>query len=134
VICATLACQDPQKVFRDRSKISLITIWLLRDFPIFLEILPEVAASCQSGFVAAAGGNLSADANGDITINPGDRSLGVTVHKGNLALTFRAADPWTIRAASVRCEANPTPPLPGFVTMEPEHRLPIRHSVLRVNR
>jgi hypothetical protein len=50
----------------------------LRDFPIFLEILPEVAASCQSGFVAAAGGNSSADANGDITINPGDRSLSVT--------------------------------------------------------
>jgi hypothetical protein len=51
----------------------------LRDFPIFLEILPEDAAPCQSGFVAAAGGNSSADANGDITINPGDWSLGVTV-------------------------------------------------------
>jgi hypothetical protein len=102
-----LACQDPQKAFRDCSKISLITIWLLRDFPIFLEILPEVVASGQSGFVAAAGGNSSADANGDITINPGDRSLGVTVHTGNLALTFHVADQWTILAAVIAHSALP---------------------------
>ena len=41
-------------------------------------------ATYQSGFVEAAGSNPAADANGNITINPGDRLPGVPAHQGKL--------------------------------------------------
>ena len=44
-------------------------------------------ATYQSGFVEAAGSNPAADANGNITINPGDRLPGVPLHQGKLGLT-----------------------------------------------
>jgi outer membrane receptor protein involved in Fe transport len=82
-------------------------------------------ATYQSGFVAAAGNNPAADANGNITVNPGDRLPGVPLHQGKLGLTWHVTDKWTLGAVAIAQsgsflfgdEANLTKPLPGFVTL-----------------
>ncbi len=82
-------------------------------------------ATYQSGFVEAAGSNPAADANGNITINPGDRLPGVPAHQGKLGVTWRVTDQWTLGAALIAQggqylfgdEANLTQQLPGFVML-----------------
>jgi iron complex outermembrane receptor protein len=44
-------------------------------------------ATFQSGFTEAAGSNPAADANGNITINPGEQLPGVPVHQGKVGVT-----------------------------------------------
>ncbi len=82
-------------------------------------------ATFQSGFVEAAGSNPAADANGNITIVPGDRLPGVPAHKITLALDVKATEAWSLGASAIYQssqflfgdEANRTPPLPGFFTL-----------------
>jgi outer membrane receptor protein involved in Fe transport len=82
-------------------------------------------ATYQSGFVEAAGSNPAADANGNITVSPGKQLPGVPVHQGKLGLTYRVTNQWTVGAALIAQsgaylfgdEANLTPRLPGFVTL-----------------
>ncbi len=81
-------------------------------------------ATYQSGFVEAAGNN-PAGVNGTIAVNPGNRLPGVPVHQGKLGLTWRVTDQWTLGAVAIAQsgaflfgdEANLTPRLPGFVTL-----------------
>jgi iron complex outermembrane recepter protein len=82
-------------------------------------------ATYQSGFVEAAGSNPAADANGNITISPGNRLPGVPLNQGKLGLTFRPTDKWTIGGVLIAQsgqflvgdEANLTPQLPAFFTL-----------------
>jgi iron complex outermembrane receptor protein len=82
-------------------------------------------ATYQSGFVEAAGSNPAADANGNIAINPGDRLPGVPAHQAKLGATWRVTDQWTVGAVAIAQsgaflfgdEANLTPRLPGFITL-----------------
>jgi outer membrane receptor protein involved in Fe transport len=82
-------------------------------------------ATYQSGFVEAAGSNPAADANGNITINPGNRLPGIPAHQGKLGATFHVTDKWTIGATLIAQsgqylfgdEANLNSQLPGFVTL-----------------
>jgi outer membrane receptor protein involved in Fe transport len=82
-------------------------------------------ATYQSGFVEAAGSNPAADANGNITINPGDRLPGVPMHQGKLGMTWHVTDQWTVGAVLIAQSgqylfgdaANLTPQLPGFMTL-----------------
>ena len=82
-------------------------------------------ASFQTGFVESAGSNPAGDADGNITINPGARMPGVPAHQGKVGLTFRVTDQWTVSAVLLAQsgqylfgdEANLTPQLPGFVSL-----------------
>ena len=82
-------------------------------------------ATYQSGFLEAAGSNPAADANGNLTINPGNRLPGVPVNQGKFGLTYKVTDAWTIAGVLIAQsgqylfgdEANLTPQLPGFVTV-----------------
>ncbi|HEX3574526.1 MAG TPA: TonB-dependent receptor [Rhodopila sp.] len=82
-------------------------------------------ATFQTGFVEAAGSNPAADANGNITINPGARLPGVPAHQGKLGLVYHFTDQWTVAGILlaqsgqflVGDEANLTPQLPAFFTL-----------------
>jgi iron complex outermembrane recepter protein len=82
-------------------------------------------ATYQSGFVEAAGSNPAADANGNIAINPGARLPGVPLNQVKLGVTWHVTDQWTVGAVLIAQsgtylvgdEANLTPQLPGFVTL-----------------
>jgi outer membrane receptor protein involved in Fe transport len=82
-------------------------------------------ATYQSGFVEAGGNNPAADANGNLTVNPGARLPGVPAHQGKLGLTWRVTDAWTIGGVLIAQSgqylfgdaANLTPQVPGFVTV-----------------
>jgi iron complex outermembrane recepter protein len=79
-------------------------------------------ATFQTGFVEAAGSNPAADANGNLTVSPGNRLPGIPQHQGKFGLTYRVTDAWTIGAAAVAQsgsylfgdESNQTPRLPAF--------------------
>jgi iron complex outermembrane recepter protein len=83
------------------------------------------AATFQTGFVEAAGSNPAADADGNITIAPGNQLPGVPAHQGKLGLTYRLTDKWTVAAVGIAQsgtflvgdEANLTPKLPAFFTL-----------------
>jgi iron complex outermembrane recepter protein len=82
-------------------------------------------ATYRSGFTEGAGSNPAADANGNITVNSGAHMPGVPAHQGKLGLTYHITDQWTIGAVAIAQssqylfgdEANLTPQLPGFVTL-----------------
>jgi outer membrane receptor protein involved in Fe transport len=82
-------------------------------------------ASFRSGFVESAGSNPAADPNGNITINPGDRLPGIPVNKLTAGLDLNATAAWTVGGTAVLQsgqylfgdEANLTPKLPGFFTV-----------------
>jgi iron complex outermembrane receptor protein len=82
-------------------------------------------ATYQTGFVESAGSSPAADANGNITISPGDQLPGVPAQQGKLGVTFHVTDQWTVGAVLigqssqflVGDEANLTHPLPAWVTL-----------------
>jgi iron complex outermembrane recepter protein len=82
-------------------------------------------ATYQSTFVESAGSNPAADANGNITINPGDQLPGVPVNQGKLGVTYHVTDQWTVSGVLIAQspqflfgdEANLTPQLPAFATL-----------------
>ena len=46
-------------------------------------------ATFQTGFVEAAGSNPAGDANGNITVRPGNRLPGIPAQQGKLGLTYK---------------------------------------------
>ncbi len=82
-------------------------------------------ATYRSGFVEGGGNNPAASADGSLTVNAGDRMPGVPAHQGKLEFTYQLTDQWTIGAVAIAQsgqyllgdEANLTPQLPGFVTL-----------------
>jgi iron complex outermembrane recepter protein len=82
-------------------------------------------ATFQSGFTESAGSNPAADANGNITIQRGNRIPGIPVSQVKLGVYYKATDKWTVGATAIAAstaflfgdEANLTPPLPGYFTM-----------------
>ncbi len=88
-------------------------------------------ATYQSGFVEAAGSNPAADANGNITINPGDRLPGVPAQSGQAGgdlqdhrpLDGRRCPDGAKRAISVRRRGQPDAATARLRHAEPEHQL-----------
>lgn len=84
-----------------------------------------INATYQSGFTEAAGSNPAADANGNITIRPGDRLPGIPANQVKLGFNYKLTDKWTIGATAIYAstaflfgdEANLTSPLPGYFTL-----------------
>ena len=82
-------------------------------------------ATYQGTFTEAAGNNPTADANGNITVRPGNRLPGVPANQLNFGAYYKVTDKWTVGAAGVYQSgqylfgdpANLTPRLPGFVTL-----------------
>ena len=82
-------------------------------------------ATFQSGFIESAGSNPAADADGNITIQRGNRIPGIPVNQVKLGVYYKATDKWTVGATAIGAstaflfgdEANLTPPLPGYFTL-----------------
>jgi iron complex outermembrane receptor protein len=84
-----------------------------------------IEATFQSGFTEASGNNPAADANGNITITSGNRLPGIPTNQFKLGVNYKVTDKWTVGATAVAAsssrlfgdEANLTPPLPGYFTV-----------------
>ncbi|HUC19154.1 MAG TPA: TonB-dependent receptor [Acetobacteraceae bacterium] len=84
-----------------------------------------IDATYQSGFVESAGSNPAGDANGNETVNPGDRIPGIPANQIKLGLYYKVTPKWTVGAVGIAQtgqflfsdEANLTPQLPGFFTL-----------------
>lgn len=84
----------------------------------------HIDATYLSGFTEASGNNPAADANGDITIRPGNRLPGIPADQVKLGASYQVTDKWIVggtmiavsSAALFGDEANLTPPVPGYVT------------------
>ena len=79
-------------------------------------------ATFRTGFVEASGSNPAADANGNITIRPGDRLPGIPTQQLKLGFSYNVTDAWKVGATAVGAsssylfgdEANLTARLPGY--------------------
>ena len=56
----------------------------------------HIDATFRSSFLAASPNNSTADANGAITVNPGDRIPGTPADSAKLRAEFNASDRWTL--------------------------------------
>ncbi len=81
-----------------------------------------IDATFQSGFIESSENNPAADANGNITVRPGDRLPGIPRHLVKFGGSYRVTDKWTVGASAVAAsgqvlfgdEANLTPKTPGY--------------------
>jgi outer membrane receptor protein involved in Fe transport len=84
-----------------------------------------VDATFQSGFTASSELNPAADANGNITVQPGNHLPGIPRHQLKASAYYKVTDKWTVGATLLAGsgqylfgdEANLTPPLAGYVTL-----------------
>ena len=84
-----------------------------------------IDATFQSGFVEAAGSNPAADANGNITVRPGNRLPGIPANQVKFGAYYKVTDKWTVGGTAIVAsgsflfgdEANLTPKLPGYFTL-----------------
>ena len=84
-----------------------------------------IDATYQSGFVESAGSNPDGDTNGNETISPGDRLPGIPANQIKLGIYYKVTPKWTVGAVGIAQtgqylfgdEANLTPQLPGFFTL-----------------
>ncbi len=82
-------------------------------------------ATYQSGFTEGSGSNPDADANGNITVRPGNRLPGVPAHLVKLGANYQLTPAWNVGATAISTsgqvlfgdEANLTPHLPASFTL-----------------
>jgi outer membrane receptor protein involved in Fe transport len=82
-------------------------------------------ATFQTGFVESAGSNPDGDANGNLTIVPGDRLPGIPANQVKFGASYQVIEPWTVGFSGLYQsgqylfgdESNLTQRLPGFVTL-----------------
>lgn len=84
-----------------------------------------IDARYRNGFAEGSGDNPMADADGNITVRPGDRLPGIPAHSLKLGASYRVSDRWTIGITGIAVsgsylfgdEANLTPRMPGYYTL-----------------
>jgi outer membrane receptor protein involved in Fe transport len=84
-----------------------------------------VDATFQSGFTTSSELNPRADANGNITVRPGNRLPGIPLHQFKASAYYNVTDKWTVGATLLAAssqylfgdEANLVAPIPGYVTL-----------------
>ena len=82
-------------------------------------------ATFQSSFVESGGSNPAADANGNITVQPGNRLPGIPTNQAKLGAYYKVTDKWTVGGTAIVAsgtflfgdEANLTPKIPPYFTM-----------------
>jgi outer membrane receptor protein involved in Fe transport len=85
-----------------------------------------INATFLTGFVESAGSNPAADANGNITVQRGDRLPGIPANQLKFGFNYKVTDKWTVGLAGVAAsgaylygdEGNLTPKLPAYVTLD----------------
>ncbi|HEY4170710.1 MAG TPA: TonB-dependent receptor [Reyranella sp.] len=96
-----------------------------------------IDATYQTRFVEGAGNNPAADANGNITVNPGKHLPGIPSHQVKAGASYKVTDKWTVGATVIGVssqylfgdEANLTPPLPGYVRLDLQTRYEVSPNV-----
>jgi outer membrane receptor protein involved in Fe transport len=84
-----------------------------------------VDATFQSRFTASSSLNPGADANGNITVQPGNHLPGIPMHQLKASAYYNVTDKWTVGATLLAAssqylfgdDANLVAPLPGYVTL-----------------
>jgi outer membrane receptor protein involved in Fe transport len=84
-----------------------------------------IDASYRSGFVESGGNNPAADANGNITVQAGNRLPGIPANQIKLGAFYNVNPAWTVGAIGTAAsgqylfgdEANLTPKIPGYYTL-----------------
>ena len=84
-----------------------------------------VDATFQSAFTTSSELNPGADANGNITVLPGNHLPGIPQHQVKASAYYKVTDKWTVGATLLAAssqylfgdEANLIPPLPGYITL-----------------
>lgn len=84
-----------------------------------------VDATFQSGFTTSSELNPVADANGNITVRPGNHLPGIPQHQLKASAYYKVTDKWTVGATLLAAssqylfgdDANLVAPLPGYVTL-----------------
>ena len=84
-----------------------------------------INATYRSGFVESAGNNPAGDADGNLTVQPGNRLPGIPAQQAKLGVYYKATDKWTVGGTAIVAssaylfgdEANLTAPLPGYFTL-----------------
>ncbi len=82
-------------------------------------------ATFQTTFTESAGSNPQADANGNITVHPGDRLPGIPANLVKLGVQYKITDAWTVGGTAVAQsgtylfgdEANLNPKLPAYAVL-----------------
>ncbi len=82
-------------------------------------------ATYRSGFTEGSGSNPQADANGNITVRPGNRLPGIPANQVKLGANYQVTPAWNIGATAIAAsgqvlfgdEANLTPHLPAYFTL-----------------
>ena len=84
-----------------------------------------VDATFQSGFTTSSSLNPGADANGNITVLPGNHLPGIPQNQVKASAYYKVTDKWTVGATLLAAssqylfgdDANLNPPLPGYITL-----------------
>jgi outer membrane receptor protein involved in Fe transport len=82
-------------------------------------------ATFQTSFVESGGSNPAADANGNITVQPGNRLPGIPANQAKLGAYYKVTDKWTVGGTGIVAsgiflfgdEANLTPKIPPYFTL-----------------
>jgi outer membrane receptor protein involved in Fe transport len=84
-----------------------------------------IDATFQSGFTVSSPNNPSADANGNIQVQPGNHLPGIPTNLIKLGVDYRLTDAWTIGGTGIAAsgrflfgdEANLTPKTPAYFVL-----------------